>query len=275
MSKFFYKLKILILRIISYEKPYRVGLIKLLSLKYKSFRPHYETVLYESVREAKKLGYKKLCVLELGVAGGNGMIALESCKKKIEKVFDVEINVYGFDTGNGMPDSKDVADARFNWKKGDYNMNQKELKSKINGKLYLGLIDETIKDFIKDNSSYICAIFFDMDYYSSTKSFLNKIPEIKNMLLPRVLCYFDDLYTPNNYMGKFIGEYKAITEFNNENSNQKLMKSLDHISDYKFPLAKGSLFSLHTFDHKLYNDFIGEDDASVTNLGNRKTPDIF
>ena len=42
------------------------------------------------------------------------------------------------------------------------------LKSKINGKLYLGLIDETIKDFIKDNSSYICAIFFDMDYCKRT-----------------------------------------------------------------------------------------------------------
>ena len=57
------------------------ALLKLLSIKYKQFRPHYETILLESCIEAQKLGYNEVSVLELGVAGGNGLIALEKYKK--------------------------------------------------------------------------------------------------------------------------------------------------------------------------------------------------
>ncbi len=105
MNNFIYKLKIFFLRLISYEKPYRVAIVKYLSLKFKTFRPHYETILYESAREASKLGYKELSVLELGVAGGNGIIALENYKKNIENAFNMKISVFGFDTGTGMPNS--------------------------------------------------------------------------------------------------------------------------------------------------------------------------
>ena len=79
---FIYRLKIFILRILGYEKPLRVALLKYLSLKFKQFRPHYETILLESSLEAIKLGYKEVSVLELGVAGGNGIISLEKYKKK-------------------------------------------------------------------------------------------------------------------------------------------------------------------------------------------------
>ena len=77
-----YRIKILMLRIIGYEKPLRVAILKLLQLKFKTFRPNYKTILYESSIEAKKLGYKEITVLELGVAGGNGIISLEKYKKK-------------------------------------------------------------------------------------------------------------------------------------------------------------------------------------------------
>ena len=66
----FYKLKIFILRCLGYEKPYRVAILKYLSIKFKTFRPHYETILLESAKEANILGYKEISVLELGVAGG-------------------------------------------------------------------------------------------------------------------------------------------------------------------------------------------------------------
>ena len=41
------------------RKPLRVALLKYLSLKFKQFR-HYETILFESCLEAKKLGYKEV-----------------------------------------------------------------------------------------------------------------------------------------------------------------------------------------------------------------------
>ena len=51
---FLYKLKIFFLRVVGYEKPLRVAFLKYLSVKYKTFKPHYETVLLESCKEAKK-----------------------------------------------------------------------------------------------------------------------------------------------------------------------------------------------------------------------------
>jgi hypothetical protein len=91
--KLFYKYKIFFLRIFCYEKPYRVAIIKYLSLKFKKFRPHYECILFEACYEAKKLDYKEVSVLELGVAGGNGIITLEKYKTKMEKFFNIKINI--------------------------------------------------------------------------------------------------------------------------------------------------------------------------------------
>ena len=48
MNIFFYKLKLLLLRILCYEKPLRVPIIKYLSLKFPLFRPHYESLLFEA-----------------------------------------------------------------------------------------------------------------------------------------------------------------------------------------------------------------------------------
>ena len=84
----FYNFKLLIKRILCYEKPLRVALMRYLSLRFKTFRPHYESILYESCLEAIKLGFNKVSVLELGVASGNGIISLEKYKKVIEKNFD-------------------------------------------------------------------------------------------------------------------------------------------------------------------------------------------
>ena len=110
------------MRILGYDKPLRLALMKYLSLKFKTFRPHYETILLESVLEAKKIGYKTVSILELGVAGGNGIIALEKYKEKIQNLTNIKINIYGFDTGEGLPDINNKFDAPFLWKKGDFKI---------------------------------------------------------------------------------------------------------------------------------------------------------
>ena len=55
MNSFLYKIKILLLRILGYEKPLRVALLKYLSLKFTNFRPHYETLIYEASKSSIKL----------------------------------------------------------------------------------------------------------------------------------------------------------------------------------------------------------------------------
>ncbi len=91
MKNLFYKLKLLILRILGYEKPLRVALLKYLSLKFSTFRPHYETLIYESSKNAIKLGHNEINIIELGVAGGNGIRTLVKYKKKLKKYLKLKL----------------------------------------------------------------------------------------------------------------------------------------------------------------------------------------
>ena len=254
---FLYKLKIFFLRIVGYEKPLRVAFLKYLQVKYKTFKPHYDTILLESCKEAKKLGINNVSVFELGVAGGNGIIALEKYKKSIEKYLKIKIDIYGFDTGEGMPETNLKEDLVFVFKPGQFKIDKNLIAKKIKSKIFYGDIKNTVNDFIKLNPSKISCIFFDLDYYSSTKSFLNQINSLKKYLLPRVLCYFDDLHVPEKYISNINGVPLAINEFNSLNSNCKLGSSVDHILDFKFPLAKSLVYVLHDFDNIDYNKFIG------------------
>jgi hypothetical protein len=275
MYKFFYKLTLLIKRIIHYDKPLRVALLAYLSLKFKSFKPHYESILYESCLEAKKLGINKVSVLELGVAGGNGIIALEKYKKKIEKVLDIQIDVYGFDTGVGLPKTEDVnEDLPFFWRTDLYKMDKDALAKKINSKIFYGDVKDTVDDFVKTKPNQISCIFLDLDLYTSTINFLNQIPKIDQYLLPRVLCYFDDVYVPENYISHFNGVFKAIDEFNEKFKQYKLGTSVDHHKSFKFPLSKTSVYTLHSLDHDLYKKFISSDIESDLSVGSTQMRNI-
>ncbi|MHC4129678.1 MAG: hypothetical protein ACYSUA_16250, partial [Planctomycetota bacterium] len=41
----------------------------------------------------------RISALEFGVAGGNGLLALERAAMRLAEIFGVEIDVYGFDSG--------------------------------------------------------------------------------------------------------------------------------------------------------------------------------
>ena len=274
MYKFFYKLNLLFKRIAGYEKPLRVALLGYLSLKFKTFKPHYESILYEACLEAKKLGINQVSVIELGVAGGAGIVSLEKYKKKIEKVLDINIKIYGFDMGSGLPKIEVDEDLPFLWRKGLYNIDKAALEKKVNSKIFYGDVKNTVDDFVKINKNNICCIFFDLDLYTSTINFLNQIPKIKDHLLPRVLCYFDDVYIFENYINQFNGVFKAIDEFNKNFSEFKLGYSVDHFKNFKFPLARTSIYTLHSFKNRLYKKYISTDIESDLSLGSKHIRDI-
>ena len=269
MYKFFYKLNLLFKRIVGYEKPLRVALLGYLSLKFKTFKPHYESILYEACLEAKKLGINQVSVIELGVAGGAGIVSLEKYKKKIEKVLDINIKIYGFDMGSGLPKIEADEDLPFLWRKGLYNIDKAALEKKVNSKIFYGDVKNTVDDFVKINKNNICCIFFDLDLYTSTINFLNQIPKIKDHLLPRVLCYFDDVYVFENYINQFNGVFKAIDEFNKNFSEFKLGYSVDHFKNFKFPLARTSIYTLHSFKNRLYKKYISTDIESDLSLDSK------
>ena len=77
------------------------------------------------------------------------------------------------------------------------------------------------------------------------------------MLLPRTFCYFEILFLADYCLDDTNGEPLAISEFNIKFKEFKLGKYFDHINDFKFPLAKGQIYTLHDLNNVDYEKYIG------------------
>lgn len=225
-------------------------------------RPHYLYCIYHAAILAQRLGLKKISIIEFGVAGGNGVFFLESFVKNIKAEIGVEIEIYGFDLGNGLSEPKDYRDLPYWFKKDLYKMDYSSLSSKIKyTKLIIGDVKDTIKEFFRiHNPAPIGVIINDLDYYSSTiNSFeIFKTGEDK-FYLPRIFCYFDDVIgTENEMYGTNNGQLLAINEFNNNNLDKKInlnQNLLNSANSYKF-----QIYYYHNYNHIDYNKFIFDDE---------------
>ena len=228
-------------------------------------RPHYLYCLYHSAILAKKLGLKKMSVIEFGVAGGNGIVFLENYQKKIFDEKGIEIEIYGFDLGSGLSKPQDYRDLPYWFKESLFTMDIEKLKNKLKkANIIIGDVKKTIPDFFKQNNpAPIGAIFNDLDYYSSTKNSFDIFHNNNDdFYLPRIFCYFDDVIGNENEMyGKFHGELLAIQEFNDENKNKKIALNQGLISKSKNPY-KYQIYYYHNFLHKDYNKFIYNEEQS-------------
>ena len=66
-------------------------------------RPHYAYGIYSAADLAKRLGLSAISVIEFGVAGGRGLLAMENIAREISSNFTkIEILVLGFDGGQGL-----------------------------------------------------------------------------------------------------------------------------------------------------------------------------
>ena len=145
-------------------------------LKYDAVeRPEYGYCIYEAAKLAKTLGYSKISVIELGVAYGDGLVNIEEHVLEVEKEVGIKIEIFGFDSGVGLPTPEDYKDLPFLWKETQYAMNQEKVQKRIKrAKLIIGDIKETVNTFFEDyNPAPIGCIFFDFDFYSSTNNAFN------------------------------------------------------------------------------------------------------
>jgi hypothetical protein len=205
---------------------------------------------------AKVLGLRKVSVIEFGVAGGNGLLALEAISECIEQRTNVGIDVFGFDTGLGLPKPEDFRDQPNMWFEGQLPMDKAKLESKLRrAKLCLGPVKETIRPFIAGKPAPVAFVSIDLDLYSSTRDALLLFTADYDYLLPRVISYFDDIfgYTYNDYCG----ERAAIAEFNAFNNTSKicpiygLRYSIPRVSrDEPWP---DQMYFAHFFEHPLYS----------------------
>jgi hypothetical protein len=218
-------------------------------------KPGYVWGVLQGVGLAKVLGLHRASVVEFGVAGGAGLLALERIAEAVEELLEVEVEVYGFDTGSGHPKPQDYRDCPNLWMGGDYPMDKAQLEPQLRrARLKLGLVEETVPAFLASSLSPVAFVSIDLDLYSSTRDALRLFDAKQEALLPRVYCYFDDIngYTYSDYTG----ERLAIAEFNEAHEMRKLspIYGLKHFVPPAYSNAwwVDLLYLAHIFDHPLY-----------------------
>src|SRR5262249_20901299 len=152
-----------LLKILAYPLPLRLVLArKLLSrfpfLSYEdrlsigaTDRPHYGYCISQAAKLARSLQYPKISVIEFGCGGGNGLLNAEMHISEVIKCFGVDIELYGFDLGSGLPAPCDYRDMPYYFKTGLYLMNRKKLETKLKrAKLVIGNVKNTCATFFRE-----------------------------------------------------------------------------------------------------------------------------
>jgi hypothetical protein len=219
-------------------------------------RPNYAYGVFHSAKLAAALNLPGISVIEFGVAGGRGLLALEDAARQIGKYLGVEVRVFGFDTGIGLPPPTDFRDLPHVWGEGDYQMDVPKLKSSLSPAtgLILGDIASTIPPFLQDLAFPIGFVSFDLDYYSSTSAAFSLFEGASDTRLPRVYCYFDDLIWPEAAChNPYVGEHLAINEYNAAHADRKICQLVNLRWMHPYPAEwHEQTYVMHDFAHPLY-----------------------
>jgi hypothetical protein len=220
-----------------------------------ALRPSYTWGLMHAALLAKALDIDRVAAIEFGVAGGNGLVALERAALKLERAVGVGIDVHGFDTGRGLPRPTDYRDMPNLYTESTYKMDVGRLRARLErATLHLGLVADTVTKFLATAPPPIGFISFDLDYYSSTVAAFAVLGADHARVLPRVHCYFDDIMGLT--CSEFTGERLAIAEFNETHADRKiaLIPGLRYFLAPPFAQQQWSemMYLAHFFDHPLY-----------------------
>jgi len=219
-------------------------------------RPEYAYGLFRAAELAAQLGVPGISAIEFGVAGGNGLLAMESIASEVSRHFDLSISVYGFDTGVGLPPPEDYRDLPHVWGGGFYQMDVPALKAQLkHAKLILGNVRDTVQTFVADTERFpVGFVAFDLDFYSSTRDALQVFTGDTATTLPRVYCYFDDICHPEFAChNEFVGELRAIREFNEQDEWRKVVPPhLLRNTQPRHEKWQDQIYVFHNFQHPLY-----------------------
>ena len=223
-------------------------------------RAHVTWGMLYAAHLAKNLGIRRISAIEFGVAGGNGLLSMEAVSTAVGNLLGVEIDVYGFDTGAGLPKPDDYRDLPNIYREAAFPMDEAKLRMRLRkARLVLGPVDQTVDGFIASKPAPIAFISFDLDYYSSTMHAFRLFEGPHGLLLPRVHCYFDDIM--GFTFSEFTGERLAIAEFNQRHERRKISP----VFGLRYFLPRphdqevwpDQMYLAHMFDHERYGDFDG------------------
>lgn len=232
----------------SFEARLRAGVLR---------RPHYAMCLYYAALQAKRLGYPAVTAVELGVAGGKGLLCLSDHAYAIQKELGIEIVLVGFDAGSGLPASNDSRDLQYYWNAGAFTMDYQALQARLAGRaeLIIGDVADTCPKWSPRPDAPLGMISFDLDLYSSTMSAFSLLE--KENVLPRIWCYFDDiLELPQSCLTDFIGEAAAIDAFNRMPRRKQLKDNLSQARVFAGRPVEpwhSQIYIYHRLTHPNYN----------------------
>lgn len=224
-------------------------------------RPHYAYTAIRASELAVRLGHKQVTWIEFGVATGNGLLALEAVKAEVEKTLPIRVQIVGFDMGSGLPAPVDYRDLPYHWRGGFYEMDVPRLKARLkNSSLVLGPVADTVSQLV-DNPPFdapIGMISFDLDYYSSTLDALAVLDLPEAALLPRVMCYMDDVMGVSECYSDFTGERLAIRELNDRSDSKKMSPCYD-FEHFGYERWQDKVMIFHDFQHGDYTTYVGDE----------------
>jgi hypothetical protein len=222
---------------------------------YEAWRPQYVWGILSAAMTASSLGLESMSVIEFGVAGGNGLVAMETAAEEAEALLGVTISLYGFDTGAGMPQPVDHRDAPFSVRPGYFAMDVEKLKARLRrAELVLGPVGETLPEFLEQAHPPLGFAVFDLDYYSSAMQAFRILEAGDDKLLPRVFCFLPGTMWPP--WTAFNGQRAAVSDFNADNEGRKLSRL--HGLKYSLPSSEHKrawpdlIYLAEIFDHELY-----------------------
>ncbi len=207
-------------------------------------RGAYATPILMAVSEAICCGHPGLTVVEMGVAGGNGLLDMCKAASYFREHLEMDIRVLGFDNATGLPPALDIRDHPEIWETGDYKMpDPDELRAKLPdfAELIIGDVADTASGAIARLETHPLGFAsFDVDYYSSTVACLRLLDGPAASYLPATFLYFDDheKFLTNT---PFAGEPLAIAEFNQAHATRKLQRRTES--------AVRRLYTLDVLDH--------------------------
>jgi hypothetical protein len=228
-------------------------------------RPYYGHCIYQAAKLAARLGYPKISVVEFGCGGGNGLVSAEQHIEQIGKLFPVAIELYGFDTGAGMPLAQDYRDFPHYFRPGLYHMDPAALQARLRfGQLVLGDVGETCRTFFAErNAAPVGCIFHDLDFYSSTMAAFQLFEAPSEHFLPRVFMYFDDIKGTHAWAAsEYAGESLAIEEFNRSHQSRKIAANRSMAFWYPDQHWTDQIFIYHDFQHPQYNVFVADEEQN-------------
>jgi hypothetical protein len=233
-------------------------------------RPHYAYCLYQAARLAKLLRIPRISALEFGVAGGNGLVVLEQHARWIERDLGVQLEIYGFDSGEGLPEPEDYRDVPYAWKAGFFKMDRPALEQRLEvSRLVIGNVRETGQTFFdRYNPAPVGCVLHDLDFYSSTRDALKVLEAEPKHYLPRVFHYFDDIIGSDLVLqNEYVGQRRAIKEFNESHSDRKITNCYQFYHRKKRKKWHQQIFIFHDFAHPQYNQFIEAEDQQLPLVG--------